>query len=92
MLLRTKRGISRPAVLFTMRTIGRDIKQIRKTRYCLTYKNQYFEIDIYPFWNDKAILEIESIEQLSHNVANWQIIFESNDDCAKNFYCGVCGC
>ena len=34
-------------------------KQIRKTRYCLMYENQYFEIDIYPFWNDKAILEIE---------------------------------
>ena len=32
---------------------------IRKTRYCLIYKNQYFEIDIYPFWNDKAIVEIE---------------------------------
>ena len=32
---------------------------IRKTRYCLTYDNQYFEIDIYPFWNDKAIMEIE---------------------------------
>ena len=34
-------------------------KQIRKTRYCLMYKNQYFEIDVYPFWNDKAIAEIE---------------------------------
>ena len=34
-------------------------KQIRKTRYCLVYKNQYFEIDIYPFWKDKAIIEIE---------------------------------
>ncbi len=34
-------------------------KQIRKTRYCLMYKNQYFEIDIYPFWKDKAIVEIE---------------------------------
>lgn len=34
-------------------------KQIRKTRYCLTYKNQYFEIDVYPFWTDKAIAEIE---------------------------------
>jgi len=32
---------------------------IRKTRYCLIYKNQYFEIDIYPFWHDKAIIEIE---------------------------------
>ena len=32
---------------------------IRKTRYCLIYKNQYLEIDIYPFWDDKAIVEIE---------------------------------
>ena len=34
-------------------------RQIRKDRYCLTYDNQYFEIDVYPFWNDKAIVEIE---------------------------------
>ena len=34
-------------------------RQIRKDRYCLTYENQYFEINVYPFWNDKAILEIE---------------------------------
>ena len=32
---------------------------IRKTRYCLAYDRQYFEIDVYPFWNDRAILEIE---------------------------------
>lgn len=32
---------------------------IRKTRYCLTYKSLYFEIDIYRFWNDQAIMEIE---------------------------------
>lgn len=34
-------------------------RQIRKTRYCLMYENQYFEIDLYPFWSDKAIAEIE---------------------------------
>ena len=34
-------------------------RQIRKSRYCLMYDNQYFEIDIYPFWKDKAIAEIE---------------------------------
>ena len=32
---------------------------IWKDRYCLADGNQYFEIDIYPFWNDQAILEIE---------------------------------
>lgn len=34
-------------------------KQLTKTRYCLNYENQCFEIDIYPFWTDKAIMEIE---------------------------------
>lgn len=33
--------------------------QIRKTRYCLTYENQYFEIDVYPFWDKEAIVELE---------------------------------
>ena len=33
--------------------------QIRKTRYCMTYENCYLELDVYPFWNDIAILEIE---------------------------------
>ena len=34
-------------------------KQIIKTRYCLSYNNQYFEIDIYPNMDDEAIMEIE---------------------------------
>ncbi|MCR5332181.1 MAG: AAA family ATPase [Lachnospiraceae bacterium] len=34
-------------------------RQIRKTRYCLTFQNRYFEIDIFPFWQDRAIMEIE---------------------------------
>ncbi len=36
-----------------------NCRPIRKTRYCLTYDNQYFEIDVYPFWDNQAILEIE---------------------------------
>lgn len=36
-----------------------ECRPIRKTRYCLMYKNQYFEIDLYPFWKDRAIVEIE---------------------------------
>ena len=34
-------------------------RPIRKTRYCLTYDNQYFEIDVYPFWQDQAVVELE---------------------------------
>ncbi len=33
--------------------------QIRKTRYCLTYKNQYLEIDLFKDLLNEAILEIE---------------------------------
>jgi CYTH domain-containing protein len=36
-----------------------SLRQIRKTRYCLTCGSQYFEIDLYPFWNDRAVMEIE---------------------------------
>ena len=36
-----------------------DRGTIRKTRYCLIYDAQYFEIDVYPFWTDRAIVEIE---------------------------------
>lgn len=32
---------------------------IHKVRYCLEYREQLFEIDVYPFWNDRAIMEIE---------------------------------
>ena len=44
-------------------------RPIQKTRYCLTYDNQYFEIDVYPFWNDKAIAEIELSDE------NAEIVF-----------------
>lgn len=40
-----------------------ELKPVRKDRYCFVYENQYFELDIYPFWKDKAILEIELTEE-----------------------------
>ena len=51
--------ISQDEYLNLLMSADTSCKQIRKTRYCLVYKNQYFEIDIYPFWKDKAIMEIE---------------------------------
>ena len=34
-------------------------RPIIKTRYRLPYEGHMLELDIYPFWNDRAILEIE---------------------------------
>lgn len=42
-------------------------KQIKKTRYCFVYKDRYFELDVYPFWKDQAILEIE-LEDIDEKV------------------------
>lgn len=54
-----ERRLSKDEYLTLLMDADSSKRQIRKTRYCLTYENQYFEIDIYPFWTDKAIVEIE---------------------------------
>lgn len=40
-----------------------NFRQIRKTRYCLCYDNHYYEIDIFPFMKDEAIMEVELISE-----------------------------
>ncbi len=44
---------------------------ITKERYCLLWDGQYFEIDVYPFSQDKALLELE----LSYGYENEEIRF-----------------
>lgn len=39
--------------------IDPDSSPITKTRHCFMYNGQFFELDIYPFWNDRATLELE---------------------------------
>ena len=39
-------------------------KQLIKTRHCFWYKDQFFELDIYPDWtDDTAIMELELISE-----------------------------
>ena len=38
-------------------------RPIRKTRYCLTEGSRYYEIDVYPFWSDRAIVEVELADE-----------------------------
>lgn len=39
----------------------RDTKRstIEKTRYAIPFKGHIIEVDVYPFWNDRAVLEVE---------------------------------
>lgn len=64
-----------------------NCRPIRKTRYCLTYDNQYFEIDVYPFWDNQAIVEIE-LNNENDEIrfpADFKVIKEvTEDDSFKN--------
>lgn len=58
-----EKRISRDEYLTFLMDADTNMRQIRKSRYCLVYKNKYFEIDIYPFWQDKAVMEIELLSE-----------------------------
>ena len=57
--IQTDNRISENEYARLLRSADPDKAPLKKTRYFLTYEEQYFEIDLYPFWNDRAILEIE---------------------------------
>ncbi len=57
--IETEKRLSESEYLSLFMEADTEKHQIRKTRYCLTYEGQYFEIDLYPFWKDQAIMEIE---------------------------------
>ena len=57
--LRTQRRLSEFEYDMLLTQVDPERRAIHKTRYCLTYENQYFEIDVFPCWDDQAIAEIE---------------------------------
>jgi len=77
-----EKRLSKDEYLTLLMEADTEKRQIRKKRYCLMSDNQYFEIDIYPFWNDKAILEIELSDENSEIVfpEKLKIIKEVTDD------------
>lgn len=36
---------------------------IVKERYCIVWRNTYYELDLFPFWNKFALLEIELLDE-----------------------------
>lgn len=57
--IEVERRLSKDEYLKRLMDFDPTRRPIRKDRYCLVDGNQYFEIDIYPFWTDQAIMEIE---------------------------------
>ncbi len=54
-----ERRLSEREYLDLLMSADTSRRQIRKTRYCLATEAHYLEIDVYPFWDDRAILEVE---------------------------------
>ena len=61
--------------------VDTSLHQISKERYCFIYDNKYYELDLYPFSDDYAILEIE-LNDINEklNLPPWTIIKEVTDD------------
>ena len=54
-----EKRLSKDEYLGLLMNADPEYRQIRKTRYCLTYNKTYYEIDVFPFWKDRALMEIE---------------------------------
>jgi len=74
--------ISKDRYLSLLMDVDTNKNIVRKTRYCFMYENQYFELDIYPFSDDKAILEIELTDETKEVILPKEIfvIKEVTDD------------
>ncbi len=57
--LEIEERLSRSEYLRLLKEADPTLGSIRKTRYCLNCEGQFFQIDVYPFWDDQALLEIE---------------------------------
>lgn len=61
--IEVEQRISKEEYLELAKRKDENREEIIKDRYCLCYKNQYFEIDIYQFMEETAICEIELLDE-----------------------------
>jgi CYTH domain-containing protein len=55
----TEKPISEKHYIKYLMECDTQLRPVIKTRYCISYKGQNFDIDIYPFSRSKALLEIK---------------------------------
>ena len=77
-----QRRLSEREYLTLLMQADPGLRQISKTRYCLTHAGQYFEIDLFPCWDDQAMVEIEltSEDQEVHFPEELKVIREVTGD------------
>ena len=57
--IETERRLTEKDYIDLLAEADTSLYQIRKTRWCVPYDSVYFEIDIYPFSDEYAIMEVE---------------------------------
>ena len=86
--IETERKLSQDEYLRLLMEADNRLHIIHKERYCLSENNQYFEIDVYPEWDNQAIMEIElsSEDEEIKTPDSIKIIKEvTDDDTYKNY-------
>lgn len=58
-----ERTISEEEYELLLRQADPKRRTLHKTRCCLPYHGQLFEIDLFPFWEDQALMEIELADE-----------------------------
>lgn len=74
--------ISKEEYIVELLDADKSRRPLVKTRYCLPCDGYVFEIDVYPFWSDKAVMEIElgSENETPHFPDIIKVIKEVTDD------------
>lgn len=77
-----EKKISKEEYLDYLMDADTKLHQIRKDRYCFVYENSYIELDIYPFWSDYAIVEVEltSENDIVTLPSDFEVIREVTED------------
>ncbi len=80
------RDISKEEYINYLVEADTSLHQISKTRYCFVFQDRYFELDIYPFSDEYAVLEIEVNDMNEKiNLPDLKIIKEvTGDEAFKN--------
>lgn len=78
----TERRLDKDEYLKMLMDADTSMRQIRKTRYCFAQGIQYGEVDIFPFWKDKAILliAINDKDTTLHIPEGFKVIEEITDN------------
>ncbi len=82
--LETEHNLTRKEYLKRLADADPTKRTVRRKRYCFPYQGQYLEVDLFPFWSDRALCEVQ-LPRRDAAVAlppELQVIREVTDDAA----------